>query len=51
MKKLFHLADTGHAGHDQFVVAVALHSCLSEEQVNLVVIALHAHYAFRHFSH
>lgn len=49
--KLFHLADAGHAGNHQFVVAVTLHSCLAEEQVNLVIISLRAHLALWHLSH
>lgn len=49
--ELFHLADTGHAGDHQFVVAVALHGCLTEEQVNLVVVSLGTHLTLWHLSH
>ena len=33
-----HLADTCYAGHHQFAVEVVLHSGLSEEQVDLVIV-------------
>lgn len=39
LDKPVHLADPSHAGHQQFVVAVALHSYLTEEQVDLIVIS------------
>lgn len=49
--KLCHLADTGHTGDHQCVVAVTLHSCLTEEQVNLVVISILTLLTLWHLSH
>lgn len=49
--ELFHLADAGHAGHHQLVVAVTLHSDLIEEQVDLVIVSLLTHNALWHLSH
>lgn len=50
-KTFYHLADAGHAGHHQFVVAVALHSGLTKEQVNFVVISAFTFLALWHLSH
>lgn len=50
-KTFYHLADAGHAGHHQFVVAVAFHSGLTKEQVNFVVISAFTFLALWHLSH
>lgn len=49
--RLTHLADTGNTGDHQFVVTVALHSGLTEEQVNLVIISLITVLTLWHLSH
>lgn len=45
------LADTGNAGDHQLVVAVALHSRLTEEQVNFVIVSLSTVVTLRHLGH
>lgn len=49
--KLNNLANTGNPGDGKFVVAVALNSRLTEEQVNLVIIPLQTSLTLRHLGH
>lgn len=49
--KLNDLANTGDPGDGKFVVAVALHRRLAEEQVNLVIVPRRASLTLRHLGH
>lgn len=49
--KLNHLANAGDPRDGDFVVAVALHSRLTEEQVDLVVVPLGASLTLWHLCH
>lgn len=46
-----HLADTSDTGNRQFAVTVALDSRLTEEQVDLVIVALITRIALGHLGH
>lgn len=46
-----HLANAGNPGDGKFVVAVALHGRLTEEQVDLVIVPLQTRLALRHLGH
>lgn len=49
--KLNDLANTGNSGDCKFVVAVALHSRLTEKQVDLVIVPLGTSLTLWHLRH
>lgn len=51
LDELVHLADSGHARHQQPVVAVALHGYLAEEEIDLVIISHRTRLALWDLSH